>query len=95
MPNVDPPWERLLVQSTLSAFTCRIKKSQTERKQPRIEYMIEGRTVCRDTFRFLHSLRQDRLSPLVKWYTENGFGPEEKKSGGRNNQRSSYKLEDI
>ena len=57
--------------------------------------MIEGRTVCRDTFRFLHDLSQDRLSSLVKWYMENGLVPKEKKSGGRNNQRSSYEFEDI
>ena len=82
----------------LSSITRRTKKgadSNTERQRPRTSYMVEGHAVCRDTFKFLHAISQDRLTSLIKWYKDNGLVPKEKKSGGRNNQKSIYSFEDI
>jgi hypothetical protein len=40
-------------------------------------------------------LSQDRLTRILKHYKENGLSPPEKKSGGRKNNTSSFKFDDI
>ena len=65
----------------LSLHTCRSKKTAAdnkEREHQRTTYMIEGNIVCRDTFKFLYKISQDRLTSILKWYKEHGLVPKEK-----------------
>jgi len=68
----------------LSETTCLTRRSgQTIRKHQRTHYLHECRRVCRDTFKFLHGISQDRLTSLIKWYKTEGLVPKEKNVGGR------------
>src|SRR6218665_1194878 len=81
----------------MSPMTCNSKRAgvQTERTRQRTAYMMESHVICRETFKFLHAISQDRLTSIIKWYKEIGLVPKEKISGGRSNQRSAYSYEDI
>ena len=81
----------------MSPMTCNSKRAgvQMERTRQRTAYMMESHVICRETFKFLHAISQDRLTSIIKLYKENGLVPKEKKSGGRSNQRSAYSYEDI
>ncbi|XP_041360532.1 uncharacterized protein LOC121376821 [Gigantopelta aegis] len=46
-------------------------------------YMIEGTTVCTETFKFVNSISQKTLSSIISYMKEHGFVPRHKKSGGR------------
>src|SRR6218665_1286319 len=81
----------------LSPKTCRSKQaigSQKERDHQRTTYLIEGNTVSRKAFKFLHAVSQNRLTALLKWYREHGLVPKEKRSGGRNSDRP-FSFHDI
>ncbi|KAI0229467.1 hypothetical protein LSAT2_020110 [Lamellibrachia satsuma] len=65
--------------------TCRSHRSQDSlkiRKRHRTTYMIEGRHICVNTFKFLH--------PRCK-----GLQPKEKRNPGRDNNARAYSFEDI
>ena len=57
--------------------------------------MIEGKSVCRETFMYLHAISRDRLTALLKWYRNIGLVLKEKPSGGRCNQKGAYGFDDI
>ncbi|ELU09153.1 hypothetical protein CAPTEDRAFT_228820 [Capitella teleta] len=97
------PREQMLV--LLGKISCGInlsdttsrsrKKGQQERQHQRTNYWMEGRSVCRDTFKFLHAISQDRLTGLLKHYKENGLKPKEKKTGGRLNNKKALTHDTI
>ncbi|KAK6167396.1 hypothetical protein SNE40_021432 [Patella caerulea] len=64
-------------------YTQSSKKKQKERKHPRTEHYVNGIRVCRETFKFLHCISQNKLTAVLKHYKEFGLTPREKKSGGR------------
>lgn len=71
-----------------STMTCSQKRSkQTERQRQRTVYCIEGKRVCRETFKYVHAISQDKLSAVITHYKENGLTPRYKKSGGRRKAR--------
>ena len=47
------------------------KRTQTERKAQRTDFFHHGHKICRDTFKYLHGIGQDRLNNLIKHYKEN------------------------
>lgn len=57
--------------------------------------MIKGHTVCRETFKFLHAISQNRLTALLKWYLEHRLVPKEKKPGGCRYGDQLFGFEDI
>ncbi|KAK2191544.1 hypothetical protein NP493_52g05007 [Ridgeia piscesae] len=72
----------------LSEKTCGTHRSQASlkmRERHRTTYMVEGRHICVNTFKFLHAISTNRLAALQKWYRCNGLQPKEKRNGGRAN----------
>ncbi|XP_034779473.2 uncharacterized protein LOC117405962 [Acipenser ruthenus] len=59
------------------------RKEQMPRKHQRTTYYIQGHRVCREAFKFLHCISQDKLTALLKHYKQFGLVPRYKKSGGR------------
>ena len=49
------------------------KKEGTVRKRQRTEYFYHGHRICRDTFRYIHAIGQDKLNAPMKHYKENGI----------------------
>ena len=80
----------------MSKMTCRQKKvnQKLPEHQP-TAYWLEGHQLCRETFKFLHGISQDRLTALLDWYKNEGLVPKEKKSGGRKSNTKSLAFEDI
>ena len=61
----------------LSALTLRSrKKAQTERKAQRTDFCFHGSRICRETFKFIHNISQDKLTNLIKHYKEKVFSHE-------------------
>ena len=80
----------------MSEMTCRKKKaSQKTREHQRTTYWLEGHQLCRETFKFLRGISQDRLTALLDWYKTEGLVPKEKKSGGRKSNTKCLMFEDI
>ncbi|XP_030607805.1 uncharacterized protein LOC115795833 isoform X2 [Archocentrus centrarchus] len=59
------------------------QKTKTERQHQRTEHYVNGTRVCREAFKFLHCISQNKLTALLKHYKEFGLTPRVKKSGGR------------
>ena len=51
------------------------KKQQSDRKAQRTDFCHHGIQICRDTFKYMHSIGQDKLNNLIKHYKENGVQP--------------------
>ena len=65
----------------VSPMTCSTRQapgSEKVRERVRRACMIEGKSVCRETFMYLHATSRDRLTALLKWYRNNGLVPKEK-----------------
>jgi len=104
MANMVPRDQMLILLGKLSCtinvspMTCSTRQapgSEKVRERVRTAYMIEGKSVCRETFMYLHAISRDRLTALLKWYRNNGLAPKEKRSGGRSNQKRAYGFDDI
>ena len=68
----------------LDHYTKRPKqKLQTERKATRTDYFFHGHKICRDFFKFLHSISQDRLTALIQHYKASGVTPRVHKNSKR------------
>ncbi|CAM4735586.1 unnamed protein product [Leuciscus chuanchicus] len=60
----------------LSQLTsCSRKKEQTSRKSQRTDFFHHGKKICRDTFKYLHTIGQDKLNVLIKHYKEHSVTP--------------------
>ncbi len=70
------------------------KKAQKARKLSRVLYYHESREICRDMFKFLHSISQDKLTALIKWYKEHGLASRKCRSGGRIDKKA-LSFEDV
>lgn len=51
------------------------KRKSTERKGSRTDYFHGGHRVCRDVFKYLYDIGQEKLNNLIKHYKEEGHGP--------------------
>lgn len=51
---------------------CNKKKQQIERKAQRTDYHYHGYRICRDVFKYLHGIGQDKLNALIKHYKASG-----------------------
>ncbi|XP_014674791.1 PREDICTED: uncharacterized protein LOC106814923 [Priapulus caudatus] len=72
------------------------RKRQTQRKHQRTCYCVEGTRICRETFKFLHCISQDKLTALLKHYKEHGLTPRHKKSGGKQKTNARFlTFEDV
>ena len=79
----------------LSALTSRSrKKAQTERKAQRTDFYFHGSRICRDTFKFIHNISQDKLTNLIKHYKEKGVQPRVHKNSKRR-PPNALKLEET
>ncbi|KAI0220107.1 hypothetical protein LSAT2_028353, partial [Lamellibrachia satsuma] len=68
---------------------------QKVRKHQRTRYFLEGHQLCRDTFKFIHDISQNRLSSLLSWYKDNGLVAKEKLTGGRKSNVRAHTFEDT
>ncbi|KAL2104400.1 hypothetical protein ACEWY4_001268 [Coilia grayii] len=60
----------------LSQLTSRSKKKeQTVRTSQRTDFFHHGLKICRETFKYLHSIGQDKLNALIKHYKQHGVTP--------------------
>ncbi|XP_050392750.1 uncharacterized protein LOC126811218 [Patella vulgata] len=67
-----------------SDYTERSKhKTQKKRSHQKTAYLVEGKTICRSTFRFVNMISQSVLDSCFIQYKENGISPRLKKRGGR------------
>ncbi|XP_033103474.1 uncharacterized protein LOC117106237 isoform X2 [Anneissia japonica] len=56
-----------------------------DRKSSHTFYYFRGSPICRETFKFLHRISQNKLTALIKHLKENGAVSRRKRSGGRKN----------
>ena len=70
------------------------KKHQSDRKAQRTDFYHHGFQICRDTFKYMHSIGQDKLNNLIKHYKENGVQPHVHKNS-KCRPRHALKLEDT
>src|SRR5688572_137904 len=63
----------------MSEMTCSTKKVVRQFDSS------NGLFECRHTFKFLHGIRQDQLTSLIKWNKADGLVPKEKNVDGRKN----------
>lgn len=60
----------------LSQLTCRSKqKEQTVRSSQRTDFFHHGLKICRQTFKYMHTVGQDKLNALIKHYKLHGVTP--------------------
>ena len=78
----------------LDQFTKKSKqKEQTERRASRTDYFFHGHKICRDFFKFMHSISQDRLTALIQHYKQSGVTPRIHKNA-KKPPKHSYSYED-
>ncbi|KAI0214418.1 hypothetical protein LSAT2_000486 [Lamellibrachia satsuma] len=70
-------------------------RPEKARQHQRMSYYVHGHQLCRDTFKFMHAISQNRLTSLISWYRMNGLVPKEKRSGGRRYNVRAHTFEDI
>ncbi|KAL3045312.1 hypothetical protein OYC64_013556 [Pagothenia borchgrevinki] len=73
---------------------CAKRGHQKERKQQRTSYILDGHKICRETFKFLHGISQDKLTGIIKFYKEHGLAPRMRR-GGRVVTKRMLSFEDI
>ncbi|KAI4794620.1 hypothetical protein KUCAC02_031949 [Chaenocephalus aceratus] len=73
---------------------CAKRGHQKERKQQRTSYFLDGHKICRETFKFLHGISQDKLTGIIKFYKEHGLAPRMRR-GGRVVTKRVLSFEDI
>src|SRR6218665_425505 len=75
MANMVPRDQMLILLGKLSCtinvspMTCSTRQapgSEKGRERVRTAYMIVGKSVCRETFMYLHAISRDRLTALLK-----------------------------
>ena len=59
----------------LSDMTSRSRRAQSERKTQRTDFYHHSKRICRDTFKYVHGIGQDKLNNLIKHYKEHGVIP--------------------
>ena len=59
------------------------KKQQSQRKTQRTDFYYHGFRICRDTFKYLHNIGQDKLNNLISHYRVNGVKPRVHKNSKR------------
>ncbi|RUS90967.1 hypothetical protein EGW08_001271 [Elysia chlorotica] len=57
--------------------------AQTERKTQRTDYSLHGHKICRDFFKFIHGIGQDKLTALLKHYKAKGVEARSHKNSKR------------
>lgn len=68
----------------LEKVTRKTKKSvQTERKASRTDYWLFGHSICRDFFKYVHCVGQDKLTSVMKHYKKAGIGARVHKNKNR------------
>lgn len=77
----------------LSELTSRShQKEQTSRRFQKTDFYHHGLKICRDTFKYLHCIGQDKLNSLIKHYKEHGITP--RVHGNKKRQPSNALKED-
>ncbi|XP_064628788.1 uncharacterized protein LOC135488216 isoform X2 [Lineus longissimus] len=71
------------------------RKSQKDRTRYRTTWMIENKVVCRNAFRFMHCIGNDRLKKLTAAYAADEVEPLERKAGGLVDNTNLITYEDI
>ncbi|RUS68705.1 hypothetical protein EGW08_023532 [Elysia chlorotica] len=65
---------KLWCTTTLTPHTKRSKqKHQTERKSQKTDYMLFNSRICRDLFKYIHAISQDKLNNLMKQFKSKGI----------------------
>ena len=59
----------------LSDITLHGRKEGTQRKAQRTDFFYHGQRICRDTFKYMHGIGQDKLNALIRHYKVNGITP--------------------
>lgn len=52
------------------------KKEGSPRVKQRTDFYHHGHRICRETFKFMHNIGQDKLNALIKHYKQNGIAPQ-------------------
>ncbi|KAK7486282.1 hypothetical protein BaRGS_00022452 [Batillaria attramentaria] len=66
-----------------------------KRQRPRVSYVVDSKNVCRDGFKFLYNISQNKLTACLAHYLKHGVTPREKEWGGRKFNSKAFKPEDI
>ena len=56
-----------------ASTTCTKRKDQTERQSQRTDFYHLGQPICRDLFKHIHCLSQDKLTGIIKHFKINGI----------------------
>ncbi|XP_070173725.1 uncharacterized protein [Littorina saxatilis] len=73
-----------------------IPSRKSTRKQQRTTYLIDSKAVCRQTFKFMYGISQNKLTALLKHYRVNGVTPRLKKNwGGRQYNTNAFTADDV
>ncbi|KAM9364293.1 uncharacterized protein KZ484_010563 isoform 2-T3 [Pholidichthys leucotaenia] len=86
------------ISSTLNRSERTKGTKQKETKARRLcsgSYSVEGTRICREAFKFIHCISQNRLTDCINWYKVNGLTPKVKKSGGRRKNARLLSHDDI
>ncbi|XP_064631512.1 uncharacterized protein LOC135489836 [Lineus longissimus] len=94
--------KNLVIIGKVSANLNRSEKSKGLKQKARKDrslssgsYSVEGTRICRDAFKFVHCISQNRLTDCIKWYKVNGLTPKVKKSGGKRKMACFLTHDDI
>jgi len=58
-----------------STTKCARRRGQTQRKLTRTDFFYRGDPICREMFKYIHGLSQDKLTALLKNYKSSGITP--------------------
>ncbi|KAK2181233.1 hypothetical protein NP493_405g02028 [Ridgeia piscesae] len=67
----------------LSKITSHGRKEGTPRKTQRINFFHHRQRICRDIFKHMHGIGQDKLNALIKHYKVNGITPRQNENAKR------------
>lgn len=63
----------MVILGQLQAFSSNIKTDEPTQRKKYMEFLFNGRRVCRETFMFMHTLSQKKYHNLLVHYGKNGL----------------------